>query len=60
MTYTYPDGELTLGSIAGRVVPVISAALQLRFHQGYEAAATDRADIDHLVDAGLLPPDARL
>lgn len=60
VTYTYPDGELTLGSIAGRVVPVISAALQLRFHQGYQASEKDRADIGHLVDAGLLPPDARL
>jgi lincosamide nucleotidyltransferase A/C/D/E len=59
-TYTYPDSELTLGNIAGRVVPVISAALQLRFHQGYEPSETDRTDIAHLVAAELLPPDTEI
>lgn len=59
-SYFTPDGELTLGSIAGRVVPVISAAQQLAFHIGYEPAERDRTDMAALVDAGLLPAETEL
>jgi len=44
------DGLGAWGEIAGRRVPCISAALQLRHHGGYEWTQTDRADMTRLAD----------
>jgi lincosamide nucleotidyltransferase A/C/D/E len=44
----YPAAERTTGRIAGRVVPCISARLQLAFHQGWTWDAKARGDLDLL------------
>lgn len=51
VTYRYPPEEITTGKIAGRPVRCISAALQVRFHDGYEPRDVDRADMALLHDA---------
>jgi lincosamide nucleotidyltransferase A/C/D/E len=41
----YPGADLVRGTIGGRAVPCISAALQLHHHRGYTPAAHDKADV---------------
>ena len=48
LSFRYPAGELTSGVIGGRVVPCISASLQLEFHRGYDLSRKDRDDIGRL------------
>ncbi|MBT8214918.1 MAG: amino acid transporter [Acidimicrobiia bacterium] len=56
---TYPANEISDGTIGGRRVTCISAALQLRFHDGYEPQEKDRNDVAVLCAAtGLEPPSA--
>ncbi|NNC75859.1 MAG: amino acid transporter [Acidimicrobiia bacterium] len=56
---TYPADEITTGIIDRRLVRCISAALQIRFHDGYEPQEKDRADVATLCAAtGLEPPAA--
>lgn len=52
--FEYPAGGFTAGTIAGRVVPCITAELQLAFHLGYELQPKDRADMGALAAAGLV------
>jgi lincosamide nucleotidyltransferase A/C/D/E len=47
----YPGAELVAGTVGGREVPCISAALQVRHHRGYTLAAHDRADLALLDEA---------
>jgi lincosamide nucleotidyltransferase A/C/D/E len=44
-TYAYPREHLTTGVLGGRVVPCISAAWQVRAHQGYEPRPQDLLDL---------------
>ncbi|MBT8215470.1 MAG: amino acid transporter [Acidimicrobiia bacterium] len=43
--FDYPASALITGTIEGRTVPCIDAALQWAFHQGYVPTAKDRHDI---------------
>jgi lincosamide nucleotidyltransferase A/C/D/E len=52
--FEYPADCFAMGSIAGRGVPCVSAEQQLVFHQGYELADKDRADLRQLAEAGLI------
>lgn len=56
--FRYPADAFTLGRIAGRTVPCLSAAQQLRFHLGYPPKDKDRHDMRLLRDRlGLaIPP----
>lgn len=49
-TYPYPRSELTLGSLDGRLVPCVSAALQRQAHTGYDLRPQDRHDLAVLAD----------
>lgn len=49
--YVYPNDGFTMGVIAGREVPCITAALQVEFHSGYEPSEKDRADMRALREA---------
>jgi lincosamide nucleotidyltransferase A/C/D/E len=56
----YPPSGFGNGRILGRVVPCITAALQLDHHRGYEPRARDHADMAHLArrfDLTLDDPD---
>lgn len=55
--FDYPRGDLTTGTIGGRVVPCISARLQLTFHEGYEPRDVDVVDLRRLYE---LIADGRL
>lgn len=43
--FRYPADCFTTGTIGGAVVPCVSAAQQVYFHQGYEPADRDRHDM---------------
>lgn len=49
--YRYPADCFVTGTIDGRAVPCLSAAQQVHFHQGYEPAERDLADMARLRDA---------
>ncbi len=52
----YPKAGLeATGTVGGRVVPCISAELQLRHHLGYEWGADDRRDMERLAERYGLP-----
>ena len=58
-TFRYPPEGFVTGSIDGREVPCISAEVQLLCHTGYEPDATDRHDVQLLVQRyGLELPEA--
>ena len=44
----YPPDGFSKGTIAGRTVPCLSAALQIAHHQGYEPDDKDRHDLELL------------
>ncbi|MEP7216720.1 MAG: amino acid transporter [Anaerolineaceae bacterium] len=44
----YPADGFSEGTVAGRTVPCLSAALQITHHQGYEADEKDHHDLDLL------------
>ena len=44
----YPSDGFSEGTIAGRTVPCLSAALQVLHHQGYEPHDKDRHDLELL------------
>ncbi|MFJ4845698.1 MULTISPECIES: nucleotidyltransferase domain-containing protein [unclassified Streptomyces] len=46
--FRYPASCFTTGVIEGTVVPCLSAAQQVHFHQGYEPADHDRHDMTQL------------
>ncbi|HEX2857017.1 MAG TPA: hypothetical protein VHO26_06005 [Propionibacteriaceae bacterium] len=50
--FVYPSDQFTQGVIGGRVVQCISAALQRRFHEGYEPRPQDLHDLAVLDDLG--------
>ena len=56
--YTYPADAWTTGTIDGRPVVCITAAMQGHFHCGYALQPKDRADLLTLEEAGLLPHPA--
>jgi lincosamide nucleotidyltransferase A/C/D/E len=43
--FFYPRESLVTGTVAGTVVPCLSAAQQLHFHSGYPPRDVDRADV---------------
>jgi lincosamide nucleotidyltransferase A/C/D/E len=49
--FRYPAADLVTGSIGDRPVTCISAALQVRFHSGYEPTPQDAADLAVLAEA---------
>jgi len=55
---SYPGAELSSGTVGSRPVPCISAALQLRHHEGYTLAAHDKADLALLASAPEPCPEA--
>jgi lincosamide nucleotidyltransferase A/C/D/E len=52
--FLYPVDGFTVGVIAGREVPCITAALQEVFHSGYEPQTKDLTDLATLRSAGLI------
>lgn len=46
--FRYPAEVFVTGTVAGEPVPCLSAAQQVRFHQGYEPADRDRHDMAQL------------
>lgn len=58
-TYRYPpEGFAGRGKVAGQVVPCLTPEVQLECHMGYEPTATDRHDVELLVERFNLPkPD---
>ena len=46
--YPFPREIFSVGQIAGRQIPCISAAGQIEFHKGYDWREKDRADVENL------------
>ncbi|WP_194896229.1 nucleotidyltransferase domain-containing protein [Catenulispora pinisilvae] len=49
--FAYPASCFVTGAVAGQVVPCLSAAQQVYFHQGYEPTDRDRHDMTRLRQA---------
>jgi lincosamide nucleotidyltransferase A/C/D/E len=47
-TFDYPPGSVTTGTVAGREVRCVTAAVQRRFRQGYALRAVDHHDLELL------------
>jgi lincosamide nucleotidyltransferase A/C/D/E len=55
-SYRYPPaGFEGNGKVAGRLLPCMTAEVQLQCHMGYEPADTDRRDVNLLIERFHLP-----